>query len=162
MGRHNALAVVTVETTGLLFGANGAETLAPGERGIVPMKRMLGVLAVILVGGTVVAGSASARPRLTSFYANDEGTSIRLKVNFCDYSGSPNDAFSVVFRMWDANSGYQVTEKRVSGRIYGRCGYAAISVPDNFPVGQYSANAAIVNRATGGMFRNEARAVWIS
>ena len=59
------------------------------------MKRTLAcfVLAATLIGGMVVAASsASARPRLTSFYAQDEGTWVRLKVNFCYYTGSAREA----------------------------------------------------------------------
>lgn len=112
--------------------------------------------------GLGLASVADARPTMSSFYARDEGGIIQLRVNFCDYTGRTSDSFSVVFRMWSEDTGYQVLNRRVSGRLWDRCGSAYLKIPDTFPVGDYSANAAVVNRTRGGSVRNQARIFYIS
>jgi hypothetical protein len=120
---------------------------------------------MLLVASVGVAAAHPFRPSISSFYAKDEGLNIHLKVNFCGASTDRrSDSYSAVFRMWDENGSYsvKVLERRVSGRIYGRCGYAEIYLPDDFPSGLYSANAAVVNRTRGGSIRIAARLFTIS
>lgn len=112
--------------------------------------------------GLGLASTADARPTMSSFYARDEGGVIQLKVNFCDYTGSTSDSFSIVFRMWSEDTGYQVLNRRVSGRLWDTCGSAYLKIPDTFPSGAYSANAAVVNRTQGGSVRNQARVFYVS
>lgn len=123
------------------------------------MGAMIGLGAAAL--GLALTSTADARPTMSSFYARDEGSLIQLKVNFCDYTGRASDSFSVVFRMWDEASGYQVLNRRVSGRVWDKCGSAYLKIPDTFVSGAYSANAAVVNRTRGGSIRNQARVFYI-
>ena len=127
------------------------------------MSRWATAAAGLALAGAMGFGAvdmALTRPTMSSFYARDEGSTIRLKVNFCDYTGSSTDSFSIVFRIFD-DSGYQVFNQRVSGRIYGSCGTASVRINDTLPEAYYRANAAVVNRTQGGMVRNQARSFYV-
>ncbi len=115
--------------------------------------------AIIGVVGLLSPVAAVASPRISSFYVKDEGATIQLKVNYCDYDADVTDSFSSTFRIWDENGGgsAKVFERRVSGRIYGSCGYAYFKIPDDFANGLYSANAAVTNRTQGSFSRLGAR-----
>jgi hypothetical protein len=126
--------------------------------------RAILLVAIVLGGSAVPALGHPFRPSISSFYAKDEGAYIRLKVNFCGASTDrKTDSYSAVFRMWDENGSdsVKVLERRVSGRIRARCGYAQLAVPDDFPPGLYSANVAVVNRTRGGLIRIGVRYFWI-
>lgn len=128
-------------------------------------SRLLAVLATAAAAalalpiGSAAGADAPQRPTISSFYARDEGPTIHLRVNFCDVSNASRlrDSYSAVFRIWEEDSGYQVVERRVSGRIHAYCGSASLKVPDTLANGLYSANAAVVNRTQGGMIRLRAR-----
>ncbi len=125
------------------------------------LRRILVAAAVPLA--IAVAGSATAypyRPSITGFYAKDEGARIHLKVNFCGSSTARRtDSYSVVFRVWDETSGspVKIVDRRVSGRPMARCSYGTLTIPDDWPSGLYSANAAVVDRTQGGFIRISAR-----
>src|SRR5262245_57492336 len=114
---------------------------------------------MLLIAGLVCGSGASAhplRPTITAFGARDEGARIVLRVRFCGAStDSTSDPYIALFRMWDENGAVpvQLLERRVSGRIFARCGSASLSFADTFPPGLYAANVAIVNRANHGFTR---------
>lgn len=58
-----------------------------------------------------------------------------MKVNFCDHTAETSDSFSSTFRIWDEESGARVLGRRVSGRIWDRCGWASFRIPDDFANG---------------------------
>lgn len=135
------------------------------------MHSLTRLIAPILASAAAVAAialvapaDADARPRISSFYAKDEGSVIRLKVNYCDDTADLSDSYSSTFRLWDENysSSTRLLERRVSGRIYGYCGWASLTIPDNLANGLYSANVAVTNRTTGNFSRIRARYFTIS
>lgn len=117
---------------------------------------LIAALAAVTIGA--LAPSAQATPRISSYYAKDEGSMIQLKVNWCDSDADPGDSFSATFRMWDERGGrYEVLQRRVSGRIYAGCGTAWLKLPDVYGNGLYSSNAAVTNRTNGSFSRIAAR-----
>ena len=126
------------------------------RRTLVPIIAGLSLVAAVALAAPA---NADARPRISSFYVKDEGSRIQLKVNYCDDSAELSDSYSSTFRIWDesSSSSIKIWERRVSGRIYDYCGWAAFRIPDNFPNGLYSANVAVTNRTTGDFSRIGAR-----
>ena len=122
------------------------------------------VLPVGARSALAAPADADARPRISSFYVKDEGSVLRLKVNYCDETADVTDSYSSTFRIWDENHSVstKIWERRVSGRIYGYCGWASFRITDDFANGVYSANAAVTNRTTGSFSRISARYFTIS
>jgi hypothetical protein len=119
-------------------------------------------LIPMLVAGAVAASvafiapaDADARPKISSFYVKDEGSVIRLKVNYCDDAAPPTGSYSATFSLFDENcsSSVKIWARRLSGRLHGACGSAYFTIPDDFTNGVYSANVAVANRATGSLGR---------
>lgn len=125
-------------------------------------------IACTLLAGSIVAlgatlpANADARPRISGFYAADEGRVIHFKVNYCVSSAELGDSMIATFRMWDAQTDRQVVERRVSGRAFTRCRTHSLKVPDTFQNGRYLANVGVTNRSTGAFIRIAVRPLIIS
>lgn len=135
----------------------------PARRG--RSTRVLGVLcAAAAIAGFGISSSASAapdRPTISGFYVRDEGSLIRLKVNWCVPSYALNTSVISTFRVWDP-TGRMVVNRRVSGRATSMCMNDQLRLGDSYANGLYSANVSVTNRTLGGFIRLQARDFWVS
>ena len=114
-------------------------------------------VVLALVASLAVTAPALASPKITSFYAKDEGANIVLRVNFCVTAHEIGNGVIATFRMWDETTGALVYQQRVSARARWRCMIASVRLVDVYPAGGYSANVAVTNRTTHEFRRIAAR-----
>ena len=115
------------------------------------------VVVMSFAAGLLTSPALDARPRISSFYAKDEGARIVLQANWCVSIDEVGDSLISTFRLWDVATDQLLVQQRVSGRARFRCNTASLRLLDGYAPGTYSANVAVTNRTTGAFVRIAAR-----
>lgn len=118
-----------------------------------PSLRRVRIAAVAALIAVAAAPAAlDARPRITSFYAKDEGARIVLRANFCVSPREVGNNMSVTFRIFggaDRSGFFPLVNERVSGIAWRRCMAAWARLPDFWlGRGDYWVTVVVRNRIT--------------
>ncbi|MBI2684100.1 MAG: hypothetical protein HYX33_01705 [Actinobacteria bacterium] len=127
-------------------------------RASTPLVAAAAAIAALIVGSPRAAAVRADRPTINSFYVADEGRLIHFRVTFCEQAptAKPTDRYGLTFRLFTSTQ-RQVLERRVVGRINGRCGTGFLKVRDRYVAGRYLANVAVTNITRQAFSRIPAR-----
>lgn len=126
----------------------------------------VGLLAAAALGPLAAQSLAAPatdddRPVVRSIYARDEGSTIQLKVSYCDNTRPYVARYRQIFRIFDDEG--DLFERGTSTRQSSiRCVNRGMYWPDYFPSGAYYAQIEVRNLDNGTFIRTQARPFYVS